>query len=51
MLTVRKASRQTFRVVQWLRNCLPVQVMGSIPAQGTKVPHAKRQLSPNTRDY
>ena len=32
-------------MVQWLAIHLAVQEMGSIPGQGTKIPHAKGQLS------
>ena len=38
-------SYRTSLVVQWLRIC-HVGNMGSIPGQGTKIPQAKRQLSP-----
>ena len=40
-----KHSWGTSMVVQWLRIRLPMQAMGgSIPGQGTKIPHAKGQL-------
>ena len=37
---------RTSLVIQWLRICLPVQRnSGSIPGQGTRIPHAIEQLS------
>ena len=39
---------RTSQVVQGLRICLAVQGdLNSIPGQGTKIPHALEQLSPN----
>ena len=32
-------------MVQWLRIHLPMWDVGSIPGQGTKIPHAAEQLS------
>ena len=36
-------------MVQWLRLCAPnAGDTGSVPGQGTKIPHATGQLSPHT---
>ena len=33
----------TSLMVQWVRLCFPLQWAGSIPGQGTKIPHALLQ--------
>ena len=42
-LNLQKEATETSLVVQWLRICLPMQV---IPGPGNKIPHAMEQLSP-----
>ena len=41
----------TSLMVQWLRICLAMQGTGSLPSQGTKVPHAMGVTKPVSHNY